>query len=156
MTQFRRAAVLAAVITLATAPTAQAAPTFTGVTYIIDALTLVATFSERELPADTDTRVEVTARSWAVYECIKRNGEPSGLGIVDPARVQTAVHGTSNRNGVYNDAAYVDPGIVYPDCPSRQYAHLVRVCYRDIVLTDTVSGAVYENPDLARVCQTIG
>ena len=63
MALIRRAILLAFVIMLATTTPTGAVATFTGVLFHIDGVTLVTTFTERGLVADTAARVDVTARS---------------------------------------------------------------------------------------------
>ena len=137
----------------ATVGEASAAPRFRGVRLTNDLVTLVAPFSEVGLKPSTAVTVHFRASSRARYACLLPSGAPSGEEMTVNAGPRTSkVSGRASKAGVYADIAYLDPGLVYPNCPGQQRAHLIRVCFTNPRLADEDSGAVYTDPHVDHLC----
>ena len=146
-------AVVAVTIVATTMVGAEAKAGFRGVTFTNDLITLVAPFTEVGLAPKADATVHLSASSWARYSCLLPSGKRSGVvKTVDAGRRTSKVSGTANASGAYSDTAYLDPGLVYPDCPGKQQAHLERVCFTHPRLADKQSGATFADPNVKRLC----
>jgi hypothetical protein len=146
-------AVVAVTIVATTMVGAEAKARFRGVTFTNDLITLVAPFTEAGLKPKADATVHLSASSWARYSCILPTGKRSGVvKTVDAGKLSSRVSGKANASGAYSDTAYLDPHLVYPDCPGKQHAHLERVCFTHPRLADKESGATYADPNVKRLC----
>ena len=156
MKQLVRGVAVAAVAVTVVASTmvgAEAKARFRGVTFTNDLITLVAPFTEAGLKPGADATVHLAASSWARYSCILPSGKRSGVvKTVDAGKLSSKVSGKANASGAYDDTAYLDPHLAYPDCPGKQHAHLERVCFTHPRLADKESGATYADPDVAHIC----
>jgi hypothetical protein len=141
----------------ATVGEASAAVRLRGVTFTNDLVTLVASFSEVGLKPAADVTVRFRASSRARYACLLPTGKASGTEVTVSAGPRSSkVSGRAAASGVFAETAYLDPGLVYPDCPGRQRAHLLRVCFTNPRLADEARGVVYTDPNVDHLCIRTG
>jgi hypothetical protein len=142
-----------AVVALAFAPTALAAPHFQSATSSVDNDgALVVSFDERGL-GNLNIDFTLTADATAVYACINRGGKNPEAANKQTVAGQVTTGGSFEaKNG--RIIASLETGPLSAgdfSCPGGQRLVLASVSYTNIVLTDTTNNVSTSVPDASRI-----
>ena len=104
---------------------------------------LVCSFKEAGLASGAVETIACTGSETTTYECVNNGGKnpsASNKTSTDSTFNQSAPF-TADKNGNLVDSLTVTPASSTLRCPSGQTLTFVSVCYSNVTITDTTSGA---------------